>query len=166
MGADVHGDVVRRHDHRGRGRGARGREAKARLGGRPRRPSARPARPARSPAWRRPKARSRAPWPPRTTWRSPGYDKLTADEITSKFTELSQIDLAKIDSYERKNQNRTTVLSRITSLRADEPWAGYDELTASEIQAVLAEGDDERAKDVRPTSAPQEPRRRPQRGRA
>lgn len=78
-----------------------------------------------------------------------GYDKLTADEITSKLTGLSQIDLAKVDSYERKNQNRTTVLSRITSLRGDEPWAGYDELTANEIQAVLAEGDDERAKDVR-----------------
>jgi ferritin-like metal-binding protein YciE len=74
------------------------------------------------------------------------YDSLTADEITSKLTDLSQIDLAKIDSYERKNQNRTTVLSRITSLRGSEPWAGYDELTAAEVQSVLAEGDDERVK--------------------
>ena len=77
------------------------------------------------------------------------YDALTADEITAKLTELSQIDLAKIDSYERKNQNRTTVLSRITSLRGNEPWAGYDELTAAEVQAVLSEGDDERAKQTR-----------------
>ena len=52
------------------------------------------------------------------------YDELNADEITSKLPELSQIDLAKIDSYERKNQNRTTILSRLTSLRGDEPWAG------------------------------------------
>ena len=74
------------------------------------------------------------------------YDSLTADEITAKLTDLSQIDLAKIDSYERKNQNRTTVLSRITSLRGNEPWAGYDELTAAEVQSVLAEGDDERVK--------------------
>jgi ferritin-like metal-binding protein YciE len=74
------------------------------------------------------------------------YDELTADEITAKLTDLSQIDLVKIDSYERKNQNRTTVLSRITSLRGNEPWAGYDELTAAEVQSVLAEGDDERAK--------------------
>ena len=79
----------------------------------------------------------------------PRYDTLTADEITSRLTELSQVDLAKIDSYERKNQNRTTVLSRIASLRGDEPWPGYDELTAAEIQSVLAEGDDDRAKDVR-----------------
>ncbi len=74
------------------------------------------------------------------------YDSLTADEITEKLTDLSQIDLAKIDSYERKNQNRTTVLSRITSLRGNEPWAGYDELTAADVQSVLAEGDDERVK--------------------
>src|SRR6476620_8162906 len=74
------------------------------------------------------------------------YDSLTADEISAKLTDLSQIDLAKIDSYERKNQNRTTVLSRITSLRGNEPWTGYDELTAADVQSVLAEGDDERVK--------------------
>jgi ferritin-like metal-binding protein YciE len=76
------------------------------------------------------------------------YDTLTVDEITSKLPELSQIDLAKIDSYERRHDNRTTVLSRITSLRGDEPWAGYDELTVSEVQSVLSEGDDERVKQV------------------
>ena len=77
------------------------------------------------------------------------YDSLTADEITSRLTELSQIDLAKVDAYERKHQNRSTVLSRISTLRGNEPWAGYDELTATEVQAVLSEGDDERAKQVR-----------------
>jgi ferritin-like metal-binding protein YciE len=77
------------------------------------------------------------------------YDQLTANEITQKLPNLSQIDLARIDSYERKNQNRTTVLSRITSLRGDEPWPGYDELTASEVQAVLSEGDAERVEVVR-----------------
>jgi ferritin-like metal-binding protein YciE len=76
------------------------------------------------------------------------YDSLTAEEITAKLPALSQIDLAKIDSYERKNQNRTTILGRITSLRGNEPWPGYDELTASEVRAVLAEGDDERVKEV------------------
>jgi ferritin-like metal-binding protein YciE len=77
------------------------------------------------------------------------YDTLRAEEITGKLLELSQIDLAKIEAYERRNQNRTTILSRVTSLRSDEPWAGYDELTAAEVIAVLSEGDDERAKDVR-----------------
>ncbi len=76
------------------------------------------------------------------------YESLTADEITAKLPALSQIDLAKIDSYERKNQNRTTILSRITTLRGNEPWPGYDELTAPEVQAVLADADDERVKEV------------------
>jgi ferritin-like metal-binding protein YciE len=77
------------------------------------------------------------------------YDTLTAEEITGKLPELSQIDLAKIEAYERKNQNRTTILNRVTSLRSDEPWAGYDELTAAEVTAVLSEDDDDRTNDVR-----------------
>jgi ferritin-like metal-binding protein YciE len=76
------------------------------------------------------------------------YDSLTAEEILSKLPELSQIELAKVDSYERKNDNRATVLSRITALRGQEPWPGYDELTVAEIEAVLSEGDEQRAKDV------------------
>ena len=77
------------------------------------------------------------------------YDKLTADEILTKLSDLSQIDLAKVDSYERKHENRTTVLSKITSLRGNEPWPGYDELSAADIESVLGEGDDERAKETR-----------------
>jgi ferritin-like metal-binding protein YciE len=77
------------------------------------------------------------------------YDSLTAEEIVSRLGELSQIDLAKVDAYERKNQNRTTILSRISSLRGNEPWAGYDELTVAEIQGVLADAGDDRVKQAR-----------------
>ena len=76
------------------------------------------------------------------------YDSLTAEEIVSKLPELSQIDLAKVDAYERNNANRTTVLSRVSALRRQEPWPGYDELTVAEIEAVLGEGDEQRTKDV------------------
>ncbi len=76
------------------------------------------------------------------------YDSLTAEEILSKLPELSQIDLAKVDAYERKNDNRTTILSGITRLRQQEPWPGYDELTVAEIDAVIGEGDEQRTKDV------------------
>ena len=79
----------------------------------------------------------------------PRYDKLTADEVVARLPELSQIDLAKVDAYERKNQNRTTILSRISGLQGEEPWPGYDELTADEIQAVLGEGDEDRVERVR-----------------
>jgi ferritin-like metal-binding protein YciE len=78
-----------------------------------------------------------------------GYDSLTAEEVVAKLSDLSQIDLAKVDSYERKNQSRTTVLGRITSLQGDEPWPGYDELTAAEVTTALNNGDDELAQKVR-----------------
>jgi ferritin-like metal-binding protein YciE len=78
-----------------------------------------------------------------------GYDELTADEIVGKLAELSQIDLAKIDAYERKHDNRSTVRTRISALRGDEPWPGYDELTVAEIRAAVgAAADDERASAV------------------
>jgi ferritin-like metal-binding protein YciE len=78
-----------------------------------------------------------------------GYGKLTAAEIVEKLAHLSQVDLAKVDSYERKNENRTTILSRVTSLRGDEPWPGYDELSVDEVRGVLDEGDEDRVKRVR-----------------
>ena len=106
-------------------------------------------RPARCRASRRPRARSRAPSPRESDLAIAGYDKLTAEEIVSKLSELSQIDLAKVDSYERKHQNRTTVIERITTLRGDEPWPGYDELTVSELQTALGKADDDRIKAVR-----------------
>jgi ferritin-like metal-binding protein YciE len=77
------------------------------------------------------------------------YDSLSADEIQDKLTELSQIDLAKVNAYERKNQNRSTVTSRIDSLQADEPWPGYDELSVDEVRAALSEGDDTRVRAAR-----------------
>ena len=73
------------------------------------------------------------------------YDSLTAAEVLKRLSGLSQIDLAKVDAYERKNQNRSTVLGRTSVLRGEEPWPGYDELNASEVNAVLGEGDEDRA---------------------
>jgi ferritin-like metal-binding protein YciE len=77
------------------------------------------------------------------------YDSLTVADVLEKLSGLSQIDLAKVDAYERKNQNRSTVLGRTSTLRGDEPWPGYDELNASEVNAVLGEGDEDRAKRAR-----------------
>lgn len=77
-----------------------------------------------------------------------GYDSLTARDVLEKLRGLSQIDLAKVDAYERKNEKRSTVLARTSTLRGEEPWAGFDELNASEVNAVLGEGDEYRAKRV------------------
>jgi ferritin-like metal-binding protein YciE len=76
------------------------------------------------------------------------YDSLSVEELQGKLAELSQVELAKVNAYERKNQNRSTVTGRIDSLQGDEPWSGYDELGVDEVRAVLSEGDEQRIKDV------------------
>jgi len=78
-----------------------------------------------------------------------GYDDLTAEQIAAKLPELSQIDLAKIDAYERRHQDRTTVLDKIASLRGDEPWPGYDEQNVAEITAALRGADPDVVEQVR-----------------
>jgi hypothetical protein len=79
----------------------------------------------------------------------PDYDSLTAEEIVKRLPELSQVDLAKVEAYERKGAGRTTVLERIAALRGDEPWSGYDDMNAQEIVERLRGGDDELAARVR-----------------
>ncbi|MBW3651982.1 MAG: ferritin-like domain-containing protein [Actinobacteria bacterium] len=79
----------------------------------------------------------------------PAYDSLTADEILERLPQLSQVDLAKVEVYERKEIGRRTVLDRIASLRGDEPWAGYDEMTAPEVIERVRDGDDDLAAAVR-----------------
>jgi ferritin-like metal-binding protein YciE len=79
----------------------------------------------------------------------PDYDSLNADDILARLPELSQIDLAKVDAYERKQLGRKTVLDKIASLRGDEPWPGYDDMTAQEIVERLRDADDELAATVR-----------------
>jgi ferritin-like metal-binding protein YciE len=77
------------------------------------------------------------------------YDSLTVDEISTRLSELSQVDLAKVEAYERKKQNRSTVTDRIATLRAREPWSGYDAQSVDEIRSALAKADDDRARAVR-----------------
>ena len=77
------------------------------------------------------------------------YDSLSANEVQDKLSELSQVDLAKVGAYERKNQNRSTITSSIDTLQGSEPWPGYDELGVEEVRAVLSDGDDTRIKTAR-----------------
>jgi hypothetical protein len=70
------------------------------------------------------------------------YDDLTVVEINDQLGSLSQVALATLDGYERKHLHRTTILSKLATLRGREPWLGYDELTVVEIEKVLAATDD------------------------
>ena len=77
------------------------------------------------------------------------YDDLNATEITGKLTELSQVQLSQVSAYERKHENRSTVLARIDALRGDEPWSGYDELNVEQVRAAIGDADDDRLARVR-----------------
>ena len=79
----------------------------------------------------------------------PGYDKLTAEELVAKLPTLTQQTLALVGWYEQTNQARETVLARVESLTGAEPVPGYDERTVAEIKQLLADGDEELAKQVR-----------------
>jgi ferritin-like metal-binding protein YciE len=108
----------------------------------------------------RPASRTRAQKPAQTPAQKPAptsddlaipdYDAKTAEEIATRLAGLSQRELAAVDAYEKAHADRSTIRSRIETLRGDEPWAGYDDLTVDEIRAALGErDDDERADAVR-----------------
>jgi ferritin-like metal-binding protein YciE len=77
------------------------------------------------------------------------YEELSAEEIVGKLGALSQVDLAKVDAFERRHQDRKTVTAKVASLRAREPWPGYDEQTIEEIRAALGDADESSARRVR-----------------
>ena len=79
----------------------------------------------------------------------PRYDALTAEEIGGRLTGLSQVDLGKIEAYERKGQARATILERIATLRTSEPWGGYDAQNVDEIRSRLERAPEDQAKSVR-----------------
>jgi ferritin-like metal-binding protein YciE len=79
----------------------------------------------------------------------PRYGRLTADEVVAKLPELSQAELAQVETYERRKRKRTTVLARIETLRGEQPWSGYDGHTVDEIRTRLGKADDAAAKAVR-----------------
>jgi ferritin-like metal-binding protein YciE len=64
------------------------------------------------------------------------YQVLSADEIVPKLDALSQLDLARIESYEREHENRPPILSRVLSLRSGQTTPGYHETGVGEIKAA------------------------------
>jgi len=71
-----------------------------------------------------------------------GYDDLSAGQVTSKLTELTQVELETMNAYERRHRNRSTVLERIQTLRGDEPFAGYDDLNQDDVVKRVRDGDE------------------------
>ncbi len=89
------------------------------------------------------------------------YDALTVDEIVGKLSDLGQADLAKVDTYERRHENRSTVTDRI-STAAGRPALGR--LRRAERrrhpQGAERRGRRARARGALLRALPQEPRGR------
>ena len=70
-----------------------------------------------------------------------GYDDLHEKDVIGRFRELSQVQLAEIEGYERSHRNRRVVLHKLRYMRSPEPVSGYDALEPAEIVRRLEAGD-------------------------
>jgi hypothetical protein len=79
----------------------------------------------------------------------PGYDHLSDKEVGDQLSQLSQAELATVETYERAHGNRPAVLHRLRYMHDTEPLPGYDALTPEQIAEALAGADAETVRAVR-----------------
>ena len=86
-----------------------------------------------------------------TTVKEPvaGYDELKTKDVIASLSSRSQVELAKIDSYEQAHEGRVPVFNKLRWLRQDEPIPRYDALSTGEIVAALNKADISAIKRVR-----------------
>jgi len=77
------------------------------------------------------------------------YDHLDERKITAQLDQLTQVELAAVESYERSHEERAVILNKLHYLRGSEPLPGYDTLAPEEIARALEGADAERVKAVR-----------------
>ena len=78
-----------------------------------------------------------------------GYDGLKDKQIADQLSELSQEELATVETYERAHEGRPVVLDKLRYMRGSEPLPGYDALTSEQIAEALGSADAETVKAVR-----------------
>lgn len=78
-----------------------------------------------------------------------GYEKLKTKEVIASLSGHSQVELTKIESYERTHQDRASVFDKLRWLRQVEPFPGYDALNVDEVMAALDDADLSTLKRVR-----------------
>jgi hypothetical protein len=79
----------------------------------------------------------------------PGYNRFAPKEVSDRLHELSQIELATVETHERSHEDRPQVLNKLRYMRESEPLPGYDALSPEEIAGALAGADARRVKAVR-----------------
>ena len=78
-----------------------------------------------------------------------GYDQLGEKQVSDQLGQLSQVELAAVETYERAHGSRPVVLDKLRYMRGSEPLRGYDALTPEQIVEALAGADAETVKAVR-----------------
>jgi hypothetical protein len=78
-----------------------------------------------------------------------GYDQLTDKQVGDQLSQLSQVELAAVETFERAHGSRPAVLDKLRYMRSSEPLPGYDALTTEQIATALAGADAETVKAVR-----------------
>jgi hypothetical protein len=77
------------------------------------------------------------------------YDQLDDKEVGDRLSQLSQVELATVETYERAHGNRPAVLEKLRYMQGTEPLPGYDALTTEQIAEALAGADAETVRAVR-----------------
>ncbi len=78
-----------------------------------------------------------------------GYDQLKAKQVSDQLPQLSQVELAAVETYERAHENRPVVLEKLRYMRTSEPLPGYDAMTTEEIATALGDANTKTVKAVR-----------------
>jgi hypothetical protein len=71
----------------------------------------------------------------------PGYDDLGEKQVSDQLAQLSQVELAEVETYERAHGSRPVVLDKLRYMRTSEPLPGYDALAPEQIGEALADAD-------------------------
>jgi hypothetical protein len=79
----------------------------------------------------------------------PGYDGLDVKKLFARLPELSQVELAAVETYERSHKDRSQVLDKLRYMRGSEPLPGYDALDSEEVVEALTSADTQTVKAVR-----------------
>lgn len=78
-----------------------------------------------------------------------GYDGLKRKQVTDQLSQLSQVELETVETYERAHEDRPAVLDKLRYMRTSEPLPGYDALSPEEIAEALSAADSETVRAVR-----------------
>jgi hypothetical protein len=78
-----------------------------------------------------------------------GYDRLDDKQVGARLHELSQVELAAVETYERSHKDRREVLDKLRYMHTCEPLPSYDALSPEQIATALAGADAETVKAVR-----------------